>query len=1040
MRAVSHALVALVIAATTAACGAESSGSLAVGGDASTAAQGGGTNGVDEGTTRPQSPQDASLSDPQADAAGEPVDVDPGPLNDTSNDVDTEGGSSAPPEADGATHSDDVQSTEDGQGHADSEGGDDATTVEGDATSVSCADDEVIDCLGGCSPTEALGDKSCDAALDCELLGFDSGDCTSECGDLVCAEGESYESCPEDCPEPITPTNHPCELSDAPGSNDLEVTDCVCALDAWCCSNTWDAFCVQLAEESCQAPCDCTTLECEASTDCQGCFGDACVGMWSCVEGLCVQAPPVLCENDPASGCLLNQCDPESGACVTSPSDSLCDDQSACTSDSCDPQSGLCVYAGSGLCGAQHPCETSESPGTSDEVLMACLCEVDPYCCQTAWDQACVAGVTETCGLSCDCATAPPEDLACELDADCTWCGEGACTGAYLCADGRCEPSAPVVCDDADDTSCSKSTCDPATGACAMMTSDTFCDDDDPCTLDVCQGEAGECEHTAIEGCGETHPCQPGTAPLSSDDEVNACTCAQETSCCEGPWSETCVATAQQSCGLECDCQALEPEALSCMSNTDCAYCDDDDLCNGTWLCQSGTCVATAPVSCDTSLDSGCLLTACVPSTGACEQGMVEVLCDDGDPCTEDLCDTETGECLSEANPACGANHPCVSAPLPTSSDPIATACVCEINPYCCSGAWDATCVAAAEAQCGQVCTCDDPDAPVICVEDAECAGCDDGDLCNGTWGCVDGICGALDMAVSCPSDQDMGCLINSCAPMTGLCELSPSDAACDDGDLCTADTCTEEGACLATPIEGCALSHPCAASSTPQSTDAEITACVCAIDPWCCDNNWDGICVDEAISECGAICDCTDPASEASCNVDADCGWCSDSLCDTPWACSEGLCVEVGAAVDCDSSEDTECLSNQCQPESGACAMVVTPGACDDDDPCTMDSCGPDGACTHEVLVGCEGVPPFECLGTSEPSADGCGIVESYEGCCDPWGRVTWCQDGKTYCIACQENPSCGWQDAQGYYDCGNDATEDPSGAAPMMCPAYGP
>ena len=244
----------------------------------------------------------------------------------------------------------------------------------------------------------------------------------------------------------------------------------------------------------------------------------------------------------------------------------------------------------------------------------------------------------------------------------------------------------------------------------------------------------------------------------------------------------------------------------------------------------------------------------------------------------------------------------------------------------------------------------------------------------------------------------------------------------------------------MATPIEGCSVSHPCATSSTPQSTDPEITSCVCALDTWCCDNSWDGICVGQAIEQCGAICDCTDPASEANCTVDAECGWCSDSLCDAPWACSEGQCVEVDTAVSCDSSDDTECLANQCQPETGACAVAVVAGSCDDEDPCTVDSCGPDGACAHELLTGCEGVPPFECLGTTEPSADGCGIVSSYEGCCDPWGRVTWCQDGKTYCIACQGNPSCGWQDGQGYYDCGNEASGDPSGASPMMCPAYGP
>jgi hypothetical protein len=1041
MHAPLHALLVLVIAIFAGACSAESGSPLALGDSDPAAALGSNPNGAGARTDL-SATQDAAMSRGETDTSVELADGATGPASDALEVTPNTDSGDSPPQTDsGIDDPDGVISGEDSLTEPDTGSAvPDAAAEGGDATSTECDDGEVVDCIGGCSPGASLGDGDCDLALNCEDLAFDDGDCDGECGDGACDDAETHVTCPEDCDAPVPPDNHPCEVSGAPGANDAAITDCVCALDAWCCTSTWDAFCVQLAEESCEAPCDCTTLACDVDSDCEGCFGDACIGMWACSEGACVQGAAMVCEIDSASGCFINQCEPETGACVSSPSDSLCDDGSACTLDSCDVMGGLCVYTDSEVCGEQHPCLTSDAPGSGDEASMACLCEVDPYCCQTAWDAACVTGASESCGFSCDCTTAPPESLACDIDADCAWCGDGACTGPFICVDGGCEASAPVVCDDADDSACSKSMCEPTMGTCAVMTSDVFCDDGDPCTLDVCQAETGACESPAIEGCGETHPCMPGPAPLSSDSEMNACACAEDANCCSGPWSDACVAVAQVSCGLECNCQMLEPEALSCTSNAECMFCDDANLCNGTWLCQGGQCVATAPVSCDTSADAGCLSTVCAPSTGACEQTLVPSLCDDADPCTEDECDAPTGGCVSQDNPACGLNHPCVSAPLPTSSDPIATACVCEINPYCCTGAWDGTCVATAEAQCGQVCSCGVPEAPVACIEDGECAGCDDGDLCNGTWGCVGGVCAPLDEVVSCPSSEDVGCLVNSCAPDTGHCELSPEDAACEDGDLCTTHSCDAEGGCIATPIAGCSLSHPCAASSTPQSTNAEITACVCAVDPWCCDSGWDEICVNEAINECGALCDCADPASEASCGVDADCGWCTDNLCDTPWGCSDGLCVAVGASVTCETSEDTECLANQCDVATGACVLGKVAGACDDDAPCTLDSCGADGTCTHEDLEGCEGVPPFDCLGTGEPSADGCGIVSSYEGCCDPWGRVTWCQDGDTYCIACQENPSCGWQGAEGYYDCGNEATGDPSGAAPIMCPAYGP
>ena len=65
--------------------------------------------------------------------------------------------------------------------------------------------------------------------------------------------------------------------------------------------------------------------------------------------------------------------------------------------------------------------------------------------------------------------------------------------------------------------------------------------------------------------------------------------------------------------------------------------------------------------------------------------------------------------------------------------------------------------------------------------------------------------------------------------PLNYLCEASPTLPACGD--------------CLTGPGPGC-----------------EVSACedaVCAIDPFCCDTAWDGICLDEANTICaeGGIC-----------------------------------------------------------------------------------------------------------------------------------------------------------------------------------------
>lgn len=74
-------------------------------------------------------------------------------------------------------------------------------------------------------------------------------------------------------------------------------------------------------------------------------------------------------------------------------------------------------------------------------------------------------------------------------------------------------------------------------------------------------------------------------------------------------------------------------------------------------------------------------------------------------------------------------------------------------------------------------------------------------------------------------------------------------------------------------------------------------------------------------------------------------------------------------------------------------------------------------------------------CNGLSQPSSNDCGAI-TFEGCCDQAGRVIYCQSGKLYCIDCATlDPSCGWSDVIGGYDCSTEGDAEPSDTYPMEC-----
>ncbi|MFO0632007.1 MAG: hypothetical protein U0168_04065 [Nannocystaceae bacterium] len=67
-------------------------------------------------------------------------------------------------------------------------------------------------------------------------------------------------------------------------------------------------------------------------------------------------------------------------------------------------------------------CEAADQPGCDDGALEACVCALDPYCCETAWDETCVSIATYSdCAGPCAAPTVAPADC-------CTAAMVGGCT------------------------------------------------------------------------------------------------------------------------------------------------------------------------------------------------------------------------------------------------------------------------------------------------------------------------------------------------------------------------------------------------------------------------------------------------------------------------------------------------------------------------------------------------------------------------------------------------------------------------------------
>ena len=157
------------------------------------------------------------------------------------------------------------------------------------------------------------------------------------------------------------------------------------------------------------------------------------------------------------------------------------------------------------------------------------------------------------------------------------------------------------------------------------------------------------------------------------------------------------------------------------------------------------------------------------------------VACDDGDACTQNVCDPNA---IGEAA--------CSNPPVDCNDDNACTNDGCSEG-ECTNVAPDPTCVPCETAEdCNDgnacttdlcvegICTHETPDPTCVPCETA--ADCNDDDVCT-TERCTEGVCGHT--------------AVSGCIP----CQV---DGDCDDGDACTSDVCGADKSCQITSIPGC--------------------------------------------------------------------------------------------------------------------------------------------------------------------------------------------------------------------------------------------
>ena len=254
----------------------------------------------------------------------------------------------------------------------------------------------------------------------------------------------------------------------------------------------------------------------------------------------------------------------------------------------------------------------------------------------------------------------------------------------------------------------------------------------------------------------------------------------------------------------------------------------------------------------------------------------------------------------------------CAPHPSPGCPDQEVQTCTCAIDPFCCRAEWDSLCVAQAVQQCSLAC-------PSDCCTSSDQPGClDEGvanEVCEGDPTCCSGSWH--------PDCAAQAASLGHCGSPGGCCEPGPAQTPyCNDPEIvlctCAIDPfCCEvdwDGACVQNAIGSCGLQGcqsppgPCCASSpTPGCNDPKVQDPICIADPSCCGIAWNDQCLEAAIS--GGACTTAGGCCEAS--NSPGCDQVDVMIC---------VCVEEGDSFCCSSAWDAQCVAQAQSPCAAKC------------------------------------------------------------------------------------------------------------------------
>ncbi len=748
-----------------------------------------------------------------------------------------------------------------------------------------------------------------------------------------------------------------------PGLHCAQLTDAVPDI-IFVCVSDFATLC-----KPCGTQADCQVYGDDASCIDYGVAGAFCGGLCQedgdCPNGFLCQDTTTL------GGVATKECVKETGECPCTEYAIALQLSSACSitnpSGTC-PGKRVCTADGLAPCDAAVPQE-EVCNGLDDD----CDGELDEDTCNDG--NPCTS---DSC-TELDCQHTPVTGGSCD-DLD-------VCTVADHCDEGICVGS-PVLCND--DNPCTDDLCD-ITGGCNFVANSAACDDKDPCTVaDQCS--EGECLGTPVDcDCLTDADCVAlddgdlctGVLLCNTDKVPLQCELASETVIAcpppEGPHAF-------------CNVAACDPASASCsiVPANDGYACDDGNACTQGDLCLAGICAGDLATNCNDG--NPCTDDACDPDSG-CMNTNNTLACNDGDVCTtQDQC--ANGTCVGGPGLVCDDGNLC-NGLEDCSSD---TGCLpgkpllCDDgNP--CNGA--EFCLPDTGCHVGETPLCNDgnPCTADSCLPDVGCQyladdqlTCDDGNACTLTDHCSGGTC-TYGNLLSC--DDDNLCTNDSCDPATGCLHLLNTNP-CDDGNVCTiTDTC-QLGDCVGSGELPCNDANPC----TDDSCDGEAGCQFLPNQSPCNDGNLctltdlcqGGLCAGSNPPDCddGNLCtaDLCDPQN--GCTYLPAEGPCDDGVeCTQGDFCQGGTCQAGPDSLDCD--DDNLCTDDTCNPDVG-CIHVANVLPCDDGNVCTVGDACADAACLP-------GPDALDCSDEDDCSADWC----TPEAGCQhgPADDGTACDDG---------------------------------------------